>query len=82
MSTAADEVYDRIVPAKVCPGTLLSSKRAPEAGLWTVIAMRVTQYPGPWEQLQLLLLNRSTLTSLDIEMGDLYERWDVIATPD
>ena len=81
VSTATGEVYDRDVQAKVCPGTLLSSRRAPEAGLWTVIAMQVVQYPGPWEQFQLLLFNRSSLTSLDIEKSDFFERWDVVLTP-
>ncbi len=67
--------------AKVCPGALLSSKRAPEVGLWTVIAMQVIRYPGSWEQFQLLLLNQSSLTSLDIEKGDFFRRWNVVFAP-
>ena len=66
---------------KVCPGSLLSSKRAPDTGFWIVIGCKIVQYPGPWEQFELLLLNRSTLALCDIEKEDFFERWNVICTP-
>lgn len=69
------------VATRLCPGSVLSLKGAPEAGLWTVVSLEIKRYPGPWEQLHMLLLGRSMLKELDVEKGSFLEQWDVVHNP-
>jgi len=56
---------------------MLVSRRAPDTGLWTVIASRLVEYPGPWDQLEMLLLNRSMLMTVEVEYSDFVRDWQV-----
>ena len=52
-----------------------------DLGLWTVISCSSVLYPGPWEQLHMLLLSRSMLVNVEVEKGRFRELWDVVCSP-
>jgi hypothetical protein len=60
---------------------MLINKANVDIGLWTVISCTTVSYPGPWEQIHMLLLGRSMLVNVDVEKGRFAELWDVVHVP-
>jgi len=59
------------------PGTMLSLKKWPDVGLWTVITCSIRNYPGPWTQIHLTLLHGNSVSNIEREEAGFFDDWDV-----
>jgi len=63
---------------RLAPGALLFLKSWPH-GFWLVYHAEVEQFPGPWTQLKVWLVDpRCKLSRIEIESGEFGERWDIV----
>lgn len=62
---------------QLTPGTMLTLNSAPEAGYWFVVHCRVETFPGNWHHVNLLLLNRQRLLTVEKESVEFFLRWTI-----
>ena len=64
---------------KLAPGTLLYLNSWPEGGFHLVYHAEVEQFPGPWTQLKIWLVDpRCKLTRVEVESSVFSERWTIV----